>query len=110
MAEINIDSSGGCGADELFALQVLGDSMSPEFDHGCIIVVDPAGVIQNGAFVVAMHDDEHIFRQLLIQEDRYYLKPMKASYETVEISGLHVIKGVVVQRAGTRRKHRKHYP
>jgi hypothetical protein len=34
---------------------------------------------------------------------------MKTSYETVEISGLHVIKGVVVQRAGTRRRHRKHY-
>ena len=109
MAEIDIADGGGCGADELFALQVLGDSMSPEFDHGCIIVVDPGGVIQNGAFVVAVHDDEYIFRQLLIQEDRYYLKPMKTSYETVEISGLHVIKGVVVQRAGTRRKHRKHY-
>jgi DNA polymerase V len=109
MVDINLESGSGCGSDELFALQVLGDSMAPEFDHGCIVVIDPGGVIQNGSFVIAMYDGEHIFRQLLVQEDRYFLKPMKESYETVEISSLDVIKGVVVQRAGTRRKDRKHY-
>lgn len=101
--------SGGCGSDDLFALQVLGDSMEPEFEHGCIIVIDPAGVIQNGCFVMAQHEGEYIFRQLLIQEDRYYLKPMRSSYETVEIPSLKAIAGVIVQKAGTRRKQRKHY-
>jgi DNA polymerase V len=101
--------AGGCGTDELFALQVLGDSMEPEFENGCIIVIDPAGVIQNGCFVMAEVNGEHIFRQLLVQEDRLYLKPMKSSYETIEIPDLKPIAGVIVQKAGTRRKDRKHY-
>lgn len=101
--------AGGCSSDDLFALQVLGDSMEPEFESGCIIVIDPAGVIQNGCFVLAEVNGEHIFRQLLVQEDRLFLKPMKSSYETIEIANLKPIAGVIVQKAGTRRKHRKHY-
>ena len=94
---------GNCGSDDLIALQVLGDSMEPEFEHGCIIV------IQNGSFVFAEVDGEYIFRQLLVQEDRYYLKPMKSSYETLEIANLNAIAGVIVQKSGTRRKDRKFY-
>lgn len=100
---------GGCASDEPFALQVLGDSMEPEFEHGCIIVIDPAGVIQNGSFVLAEIKGEYIFRQLLIQEDRLYLKPMKSSYETLEIPNLKSIAGVIVQKAGTRRRQHKRY-
>ncbi|WP_297528363.1 S24 family peptidase [Thiohalobacter sp.] len=103
---------GSCGGSELIALQVIDDSMEPEFAKGCIIVIDPSGVIQNGSFVIARvgEEEELIFRQLLIQEDRYYLKPMRTSeYETIEIPGLHVIAGLVVQRAGTRRSYHKHY-
>lgn len=106
--KIDIDG-GACTSDELFALQVLGDSMAPEFDNGCIIVIDPAGVIQNGSFVLAEVSGEHIFRQLLVQEDRFYLKPMKSNYDTIEIANLKPIAGVIVQKAGTRRKDRKHY-
>lgn len=100
---------GGCASDEPFALQVLGDSMEPEFEHGCIIVIDPAGVIQNGSFVLAEIKGEYIFRQLLVQEDRLYLKPMKSSYETLEIPNLKSIAGVIVQKAGTRRRQHKRY-
>ena len=106
--KFNADA-GGCAADEPFALQVLGDSMEPEFEHGCVIVIDPAGVIQNGSFVLAQIDGEYIFRQLLAQEDRLYLKPMKSTYETVEIPNLQAITGVVVQKAGTRRRQHKRY-
>lgn len=101
--------SGGCASDEPFALQVLGDSMEPEFEHGCIIVIDPAGVVQNGCYVLAEIKGEYIFRQLLVQEDRLYLKPMKSSYETIEIANLQPIAGVIVQKAGTRRSQHKRY-
>ncbi len=99
----------GCAADEPFALQVLGDSMEPEFEHGCIIVIDPGGVIQNGSFVMAQVNGEHIFRQLLVQEDRLYLKPMKSSYDTIEIPNLQALSGVIVQKAGKRRSQHKSY-
>ncbi len=61
-----------CG-NEPFALQVLGDSMAPEFENGHIIVIDPEAVVKDGAFVFAVHDGEYIFRQLQIKDDKYYL-------------------------------------
>lgn len=100
---------GGCASDEPFALQVLGDSMEPEFENGCIIVIDPAGVIQNGCFVLAEINGEYIFRQFLVQEDRLYLKPMKSTYDILEIPNLKSIAGVIVQKAGARRSQHKRY-
>ena len=100
---------GGCGSSEPFALRVLGDSMTPEFEDGCVIVIDPSGVIENGCYVLAVHDEEYIFRQLIIEDRRYYLKPLNEGYEVLEISDIDAVKGVIVQKAGTRRHHRKHY-
>jgi DNA polymerase V len=100
---------GGCSGSELFALRVLGDSMTPEFEDGAIIIIDPAGVVESGRYVLAVHDGEYIFRQLIIEDDRYFLKPLNEGYDTLKISGLNDIKGVIIQKAGTRRRHRKHY-
>ncbi len=101
---------GGCAGSEPFALRVLGDSMEPEFEHGCVIVIEADGVVKDGAYVLAVVGEEYIFRQLVIDErGRYFLKPLNPAYETVEIPGLEAIKGVVVQKAGKRRRDRKHY-
>ncbi len=100
---------GGCAEAEPFALQVLGDSMAPEFKHGCIVIVDPAGVIQDGAYVIAVHEGEYIFRQLRIEDGRYYLQALAEGYPRLEISGPGDIKGIVTQRAGRRRSEHKHY-
>jgi len=102
-------SSSGCAESEPYALRVLGDSMLPEFEEGAIIVIDPAGAIKDGSFVIAMHNDEYIFRQLRIHNERYYLQPLNDLYDTVEIPGLEQIKGVVSQKAGRRRKDHKRY-
>jgi len=98
-----------CGGSELFALQVLGDSMVPEFADGCVIVVDPAGVIENGAYVVAQQQDEFVFRQLAIEQGRYFLRPLNPQHPSYEIDGPEAIHGVVVQRAGRRRSEHKSY-
>jgi SOS-response transcriptional repressor LexA len=99
----------GCAESEPYALRVLGDSMLPEFEEGAIIVIDPAGAITDGSYVIAIHNDEYIFRQLRIFEQRYYLQPLNDLYDTVEIPGLEQVKGVVSQKAGRRRKDHKRY-
>ncbi len=106
-----MNDGGSCAGSEPFALQVLGDHMEPEFLDGNIIVVDPDGVIENGSFVVAqLENQEFIFRQLVWDDEkRYFLKALNDKYETMEVSGLQVVKGVVVQKAGRRRKDHKHY-
>ena len=76
---------GSCSEAEPFALQVHGDSMEPEFKHGCIIVIDPAGVLKHECFVVAKNDDGLIFRQLIIDGDRYILRPLNPVYDEEEM-------------------------
>lgn len=97
-----------CGQDP-FVLKVLGDSMIPEFNEGHIIFIEPDGAVKNGSYVFAVYEDEYIFRQLLIENEEYFLKPLNNAYPTLKISGLEDIKGVITQRAGKRRKELKHY-
>ncbi len=100
---------GGCSSSEPFALRVLGDSMEPEFNDGCIVVVDPTGVVESGCYVIAMHEGEYIFRQLILENDRLFLTALNEGYEHLEIPSMAAIKGVITQRAGRHRKDRKHY-
>lgn len=98
-----------CSKREPFALLVLGDSMLPEFKDGNIIVIDPDMSPANGHFVFAKYDGEYIFRQLEIQNDKYFLKPLNPAYPTLEIPDLTAIEGVIVAGGGTRRRDRKSY-
>lgn len=99
-----------CSEAEPFALQVLGDSMEPEFKDGCIIIIDPAGVVEHGSYVLAIQGDEFIFRQLRKDGDRLYLKALNESYPNLPLpGGMDDVKGVIVQQAGRRRKDRKFY-
>jgi SOS-response transcriptional repressor LexA len=106
---MSASNEGGCSASEPYALRVLGDSMLPEFEEGCVIVIDPGGAIRDGSYVIATHNDEYIFRQLRIIDDKYYLQPLNDLYDTVEIEGLSIITGVISQKAGKRRKDHKRY-
>lgn len=99
-----------CSEAEPFALQVLGDSMEPEFKNGAVIIVDPAGVVEHGSYVIAVRGDEYIFRQLVIRDGQMSLKALNDTYPRLPLpGGVDDIKGVVVQQAGRRRKDRKHY-
>lgn len=100
---------GACAGSEPFALQVLGDSMAPEFEQGTIIIVEPVGVLEGGCFVVAYHEDEYLFRQLIITGDRWWLKPLNDNYPTIEIPGPEAVKGRVIQKTSKYRKDRVHY-
>lgn len=99
---------GSCGA-EPFALRVIGDSMAPEFKDGCIIIIDPEGVISDGCYVLARHDDGYVFRQLVYQGDAYLLMALQDGHEVIELPDLSSVAGVIVQQAGRRRVDRKHY-
>jgi SOS-response transcriptional repressor LexA len=110
MTDAMIDAmADACAVNEPFALQVLGDSMEPEFSDGTMIVVEPGGVLQSGSYVVAMHDGGYIFRQLIIESERWSLRAINDTYLDIEIPGASAIKGVVIQKAGRRRRERKHY-
>ena len=104
------DAVHDCDSGESFALQVLGDSMEPEFSEGEIIVVEPEGLAAHGSFVVANVDGEWTFRQLALADSRWQLRPLNPSYPTVALSDLAPIKGVVIQKSTPgRRRASKRY-
>lgn len=103
-AEIN-----SCAEAEPYALRVIGDSMAPEFLEGQIIIVDPAMPPQHGAYVIIDYQGETTFRQFMVENGRKYLTALNDGYPTIEMEENYSVRGVVVQRAGRRRKDHKHY-
>jgi len=104
--------SGGCGSSEPFALQVIDDSMEPEFKKDCIIIIDPTGVARNESYVFAMVENGYIFRQLVVEDDKYYLQPLNTAYSHEKRSiNFEAIEGVIVSQAAPngKRKDRKRY-
>ncbi len=117
-----------CVEAEPFALQVLDTSMQPEFRKGCIILIDPTGRATDGSYVLAQigyekaaalaPDDPEtaalndvVFRQLVsVKAGEWALKALnedaQAELLTCQLSD---IIGVVVQRAGVRRRYHKRY-
>ena len=99
-----------CIEAEPFALRVTDDSMEPEFAAGCVIIVDPTGVAKDGAFVLAEIDGEYIFRRLERTDAGDRLVALNDGYAPVALAaGLGSVRGVVVQRAGARRRYHKRY-
>ena len=98
----------GCGR-EPFALRVVGDSMSPEFKDGCIIIIDPSGIVKDGSYVLARQGEEYVFRQLEFGEGVYYLKALQTGHEIIELPDLAAVEGVIIQQGARRRADRKHY-
>ena len=91
-------------------MRVIDDSMEPEFAAGCVIIVDPTGVARDGAFVLAEIEGEYIFRMLQRTRDGDRLVALNDGYAPVALAGgLASVRGVVVQRAGARRKYHKRY-
>jgi len=98
-----------CSYAEPFALQVLGDSMEPEFPDKCVIVIAPADACYNGAFVVAEAVGDRWFRQY-IEDDQGNKKlvPLNGQYPVIQLKdGEYKIEGVIIQRNIKRQV--KHY-
>lgn len=100
-----------CSAAEPFALMVLGDSMLPEFAEGEVIVIEPEGHAHDGSYVLAFHNEEYIFRQLVRRDAGWALHALNPRYADTPIADLSSVKGVIIQKQqrGGRRATRKRY-
>lgn len=102
---------GACSGAEPFALMVLGDSMEPEFVEREIIVVEPEGLATDGSYVIAFHNEEYIFRQLIKRETGWALHALNPVYPDHPIASLSGVRGVVImkKRPGRPSKSGKKY-
>lgn len=98
----NADVS-ACASNAPFALQVLGNSMEPEFRDGAVIIVDPSVPLHHGAYVVIDYQGETTFRQFIVREDAHYLVALNDNYPEVMITEEYTIRGIVSQQARSRK-------
>jgi SOS-response transcriptional repressor LexA len=83
--------------------------MEPEFAEGEVIIIEPSVVVEDGCYVVALHDGEYLFRQLRIQNGRWFLNPLNQQYDVAEIPGGSAIKGRIISKSNGRGRQCKSY-
>lgn len=99
-----------CDGGGLFALQVLGDDMAPEFDSGDIIVAEADGAVADGAFVVARAGDEWVLRRLVRRPAGWCLVALNPAWPEWPLVDLAAVRGVVIQKSRPgRRRSLKRY-
>jgi DNA polymerase V len=103
-------SDSSCSGSESFVLRVLGTSMEPEFNEGEIIVIEPDGLVRDGAYVLADHRGEWIFRQLCRDESAWRLHALNPAFTDILLSDLSAVRGVIIQKAlpGRRRASKRY--
>lgn len=98
------DPLSSCSASEPFALQVIGDSMEPEFPDACIVLIEPADWCQHGMYIMALVEGVRWFRQYLKDDQGERLVALNDIYPPIELQGLEwQSEGIIMQR--TLRRH-----
>lgn len=98
-----------CSGNEPYALRVLGDSMEPEFKEGEVIIIEPQVTAEEGAYVIALHENEFLFRQLSLQNNHWYLKPLNNRYPTVMMGNRDSIKGRIISKSSGKARQTQSY-
>lgn len=70
------------GDKKYFALKVKGDSMSPKFLDGDVVIVKKQADCDSGEFcIVAVNGDDATFKKVLKKENGIILQPLNSNYE-----------------------------
>ena len=95
---------------EPYALQNIGDMMSPEFSENCIIIVDPSIQIHPMAFVIVDFEDELYFRQYIEEDNKKILRCLNSEYKDIELGDIFEVRGCIVQQKQRKQKSLHYYP
>ena len=94
---------------EPYALQNIGDMMSPEFSENCIIIVDPSMQIHPKAFVIVDFKDELYFRQYIEEGNKKILRCLNSEYKDIELGNIFKVRGCIVQQKQRKQKSLHYY-
>ena len=95
---------------EPYALQNIGDMMSPAFSENCIIIVDPSMQIHPKAFVIVDFKDELYFRQYIEEGNKKILRCLNSEYKDIELGNIFKVRGCIVQQKQRKQKSLHYYP
>ena len=94
---------------EPYALQNIGDMMSPEFSENCIIIVDPGMPIHHEAYAIIDYKDELYFRQYIEQNNNQFMRCLNSSHPEIELIDDFEVRGCVVQQKQRKQKSLHYY-
>ncbi|MEO5358050.1 MAG: XRE family transcriptional regulator [Nitrospirae bacterium YQR-1] len=72
--------------ETVFAVKVEGNSMSPEFKDGNIVIVSPLEKPSTGDFVIVRYAGNTLFRKIKFYDDTIVLKAVNVEYDDIAIS------------------------
>ena len=94
---------------EPYALQNIGDMMTPEFSENCIIIVDPGMPIHHQAYAIIDYKDDLYFRQYIEQNNRQFMRCLNSSHPEIELIDDFEVRGCVVQQKQRKQKSLHYY-
>ena len=94
---------------EPYALQNIGDMMSPEFSESCIVIVDPSMPIHHEAYVIVNFEDELYFRQYIEEGHKRILRCLNSAYEVIELGDKFEVHGCIIQQKQRKQKPLHYY-
>ena len=94
---------------EPYALQNIGDMMSPEFSENCIIIIDPSMTIHHKAYVIIDFNNELYFRQYLEENGKKVLRCLNSSYPEIELNNDFEVRGCIIQQKQRKQKSLHYY-
>lgn len=85
--------------DGRFALRVKGDAMTPQFQDGTILIIDPHKEAANRDYVIAhlIETNEIVFRQILVDGKYRCLKALNNSFPILELKKNDIVIGIIIQ-------------
>ena len=94
---------------EPYALQNIGDMMSPEFSENCILIIDPSIPVHHKAYVIIEFNDELYFRQYLEENGRKFLRCVNSIYADIELNNNFEARGCISQQKQRKQKSLHYY-
>ena len=94
---------------EPYALQNIGDIMSPEFSENCIIIIDPSMPIHHNAFVIIDFENDLYFRQYIELDNKKLLRCINSKYEDIVLNNNFEVRGCIVQQKQRKQKSLHYY-
>lgn len=99
------------GGKQYFALKVKGDSMSPDYLDGDVVIVRKQATCENGdECIVAVNGFDATFKKVIKKESGIILQPLNPNYEPLIYSNEDIEKlpvrilGVVIELRRTKRR------
>ena len=94
---------------EPYALQNIGDMMTPEFSENCIIIVDPGMLIHHQAYAIIDYKDELYFRQYIVKNNSQFMHCLNSSHPEIELIDDFEVRGCVIQQKQRKQKSLHYY-